>query len=155
MTTTTLLVRVTEETFGSTVWNGVGAILSYAAIGLALLVVGYYAVDITTPGHLSKIIRTERNPNASLLAASAMLAVGLIVTAAILGSSGRLLHGVVSTAVFGIIGVAAQLIASFIFDLLVRVEINDLLHQPVLQPATWMLATTRVVIGLVIAVAVV
>ena len=53
-----------------------------ASLGTALLLVaGFYVIDLATPGRLSKIIRTDRNPNATVLAASSVAGSGTFAKA--------------------------------------------------------------------------
>ncbi|HUR07386.1 MAG TPA: DUF350 domain-containing protein, partial [Nonomuraea sp.] len=138
-----------------TLARGAGAIAAYAAVGVVLLIVGFYVIDLATPGKLSSIIRTERNPNATLLAASALAAVGLIVAASIWSSGGRLTEGLAGTAVFGVVGIVVQTVAMLIFDKLVGISVRDLVKEPELQPGARLLAVTHVAIGLITAVAVI
>jgi uncharacterized membrane protein YjfL (UPF0719 family) len=135
--------------------RGAGAIASYAAVGVILLIVGFYVIDLATPGRLSEVIRTERNPNATLLAASAMAAIGLIVAASIWSSGGRLAEGLAGTAVFGLVGIVVQTLAMLLFDRVVGISVRDLVKEPELQPGARLLAVTHVAIGLITAVAVI
>jgi uncharacterized membrane protein YjfL (UPF0719 family) len=138
-----------------TLARGSGAIAAYAAVGVVLLIAGFYVIDFATPGKLSSIIRTERNPNASLLASSALAAVGLIVAASIWSSGGRLTEGLAGTAVFGLVGIIVQTVAMLIFDKLVGISVRDLVKEPELQPGARLLAVTHLAIGLITAVAVI
>src|SRR5215471_3581274 len=95
--------------------RGVPAIVTYAVLGVLLLLLGYFVVDWTTPGKLGAIIRTEHNPNAAMLAASGVAGVALIVVAAIFTSGGNLVDGLTETLVFGIVGIVAQAVASLAF----------------------------------------
>ncbi len=144
-----------DEGFGEALARGAGAILAYAALGVLLLVAGYYAIDLATPGRLTTIIRTDRNPNATLLAACGVFAVALIVVAAIWASGGRLVEGLLSTLVFGAVGIAAQIVASFVFDKLVGIDIRSLVHEPKLEPAAVLLGVTHIGIGIITATSVI
>ena len=144
-----------DSEYWSALGNGAGSILAYAVLGLALLVVGFYAIDLATPGRLSVIIRDERNPNATMLAACGVFAVSLIVVAAIWSSGGRLIEGLISTLVFGVVGIVAQVVAAFAFNVLVRIDVRRLVHEPALQPAAVLLGVTNVAIGLVTAISVI
>ena len=144
-----------DSDYWSAVGSGAGSILAYAALGLVLLVIGFYAIDLATPGRLSSIIRDERNPNATLLAACGVFAVALIIVAAIWSSGGRLTEGLISTAVFGLVGIVAQVAAAFAFNLLVRIDVRRLVHEPALQPAAVLLGVTNIAIGLVTAISVI
>src|SRR3546814_5426364 len=56
--------------------EGVLASLAFGAAGLVLLALGYWLVDLMTPGHLGRLIFVERNRDASLVQASSLLAIG-------------------------------------------------------------------------------
>ncbi|MDA0632430.1 DUF350 domain-containing protein [Nonomuraea sp. MCN248] len=138
-----------------TLARGAGAIASYAAVGVILMIVGFYVIDLATPGRLSEVIRTQRNPNATLLASSAMAAVGLIVAASIWSSGGRLAEGLAGTAVFGLVGIVVQTLAMLLFDRVAGISVRELVKDPELQPGARLLAVTHVAIGLITAVAVI
>ena len=90
-----------------------------------------------------------------MLTTAGMVAVGLIVAASIWSSGGALLEGLLTTAVFGLVGIAVQVIAMFIFHLVIGISVRELVKEPDLQPGTRMLAGTHVVIGLITAIAVI
>ena len=138
-----------------TLLRGAGAIASYAAVGVILMIVGFYVIDLATPGRLSEVIRSQRNPNATLLASSAMAAVGLIVAASIWSSGGRLAEGLAGTAVFGLVGIVVQTLAMLLFDRVAGISVRELVKEPELQPGARLLAVTHVAIGLITAVAVI
>ncbi|MEV3979091.1 DUF350 domain-containing protein [Nonomuraea sp. NPDC049758] len=135
--------------------RGAGAIAAYAAVGVILLIVGFYVIDWATPGKLSEIIRNQRNANATLLTTSALAAIGLIVAASIWSSGGRLIEGLAGTAVFGLVGIVVQTVAMLVFDKVVGISVRELVKEPELQPGARLLAVTHVAIGLITAVAVI
>ncbi|MEU5862797.1 DUF350 domain-containing protein [Nonomuraea sp. NPDC047529] len=135
--------------------RGAGAIAAYAAVGVVLLIIGFYVIDWATPGKLSEIIRTERNANATLLTMSALAAIGLIVAASIRASGGQLAEGLAGTAVFGLVGIVVQTVAMLVFDKVVGISVRELVKEPELQPGARLLAVTHVAIGLITAVAVI
>ncbi|WP_157246279.1 DUF350 domain-containing protein [Nonomuraea typhae] len=138
-----------------TLVRGAGYIASYAALGVILMIIGFYVIDLAIPGKLSQIIKTDRNPNATLLTTSGLAAVGLIVTASIWSSGGALLDGLAQTAVFGLVGIAVQTVAMLVFDRIVGISVRELVKEPELQPGTRLLAVTHLAIGLITAVAVI
>ncbi|NUS73008.1 MAG: DUF350 domain-containing protein [Corynebacteriales bacterium] len=143
-----------SEGFGEAVWWGVRAIGGYAALGLLLLVVGFYILDFVTPGHLAKIIRLERNPNAGIIAAAGTFGIGLIVAASILGSGGSLIEGLIATAAFGATGIVAQTVAVLVFDKVIGVDVRGVIAEPKLAPAAVLLGAAHVAIGFITAAAV-
>jgi len=133
--------------------RGVPAIVSYALLGTLLLLLGYFVTDWTTPGKLSAVIRTEHNPNAAMLAASGVAGVALIVVAAIFTSGGSLLDGLTETLVFGVVGIAAQALASLAFERIIGMDPRRLVSEKALSPASVVVGVTRVGIGLITAFA--
>jgi uncharacterized membrane protein YjfL (UPF0719 family) len=144
-----------ESGFVSTLSHNTAAISAYAGVGLVLFVAGFYVVDLATPGKLISMIRQERNPNATVLATAAMVAVGLIVAASVYGADGNLGEGLIATIVYGAVGIAVQTIAMLIFNLLIGVRVGELCQEETLEPAAVLLAATYVMIGLVTGVSVI
>ncbi|MCD0453583.1 DUF350 domain-containing protein [Actinocorallia sp. API 0066] len=143
------------SSFTAILGENVLAIIAYAALGLVLFLVGYYVVDLATPGRLAAVIRHDRNPNATLLAGAGMVAVGVIVAASIYATDAALLEGLIATAVYGVVGIVAQIVAMLVFDRVIGLKIRELCKEAELQPGTRLLAVTHVMIGLVTAFAVV
>jgi uncharacterized membrane protein YjfL (UPF0719 family) len=133
--------------------RGALAIVTYAIIGTALLLLGYFVVDWTTPGKLSAVIRAEHNPNAAMMAASGVAGVALIVVAAIFTSGGNLIEGLTETLVFGVIGIVAQAVASLVFERVIGMDPRRLMSEQALSPASVLVGVTRVSIGLITAFA--
>jgi uncharacterized membrane protein YjfL (UPF0719 family) len=133
--------------------RGVAAIVAYALLGTLLLLLGYFVVDWTTPGKLSAIIRTEHNPNATMLAASGLAGVALIVVAAIFTSGGNLVEGLTEALIFGVVGIAAQALASLGFERVIGMDPRRLMSEQTLSPASVLVGVTRVSIGLITAFA--
>jgi uncharacterized membrane protein YjfL (UPF0719 family) len=137
------------EDFG----NAVAGSLAYSAVGIVLMVLGFYIVDWLTPGKLGELIWTRRNRNAALLVASNTLGVGLIVVGAIWASEGRLLEGVVSTLVFGVIGLIAMAVAFIVLDALTPGKLGETVFSEEMQPAVWVNSAMHLALGGVIAMA--
>ncbi|MEU6427649.1 DUF350 domain-containing protein [Microbispora sp. NPDC046973] len=135
--------------------HGALAILAYAILGVLLLVAGFYVIDLATPGRLSKIIRTDRNPNATVLASSSVAGVGLVVAASIWSSGGALREGLLATLVFGLVGIAVQTLGMVAFDKVAGISVRELVREATLQPAAVLLGVTHFFIGLITAVAVI
>lgn len=133
--------------------RGVSALVLYALLGVLLLLLGYFVIDLTHPGSLTAVIKKERNPNASLLAATGVGAVGLVIVAAIFTSGGNLVDGLTETLVFGVVGILVQAVAIWVFDRIIGINVGDLLKEPTLSPAAVLVGVTRIVIGLVTAFA--
>lgn len=135
--------------------GGALAIVAYAILGVLLLIAGFYVIDLVIPGKLSRLLRTERNPNATLIATSGIAGIGLIVAASIWSSGGALADGLIATLVYGLTGIAAQTVGMVAFDRVAGISVRELTQERELQPAAILLAVTHLVIGLITAVAVI
>ena len=96
---------------GAVIATGIGAILLYAVLGVLLMLLGFFAVDLTTPGPLNRQVRAGA-PNAVIVTAAGMVGIAFIVVVSIYTSTGNLLDGLLSTLIFGIIGVVAQVLGA-------------------------------------------
>ena len=74
---------------GAVIGTGIGAILLYAVLGVLLMLVGFWAIDITTPGKLNRMVR-EGLPNSVLVTSAGMVSMAFIVVTAIWSSTGTL-----------------------------------------------------------------
>ena len=132
----------------------IGIVLAYAAAGIVLMTVGYVLVDLITPGKLGDLIWHQRNPNAALVLASNLLAVGTIVVAAIAASADNFVTGILSTLGYGALGLALMVLAFFVLDMLTPGKLGEILMDPQLTPAAWISGVIHVVLGAIIAAAI-
>ncbi|MFG1931636.1 DUF350 domain-containing protein [Mycobacterium sp. NPDC048908] len=150
MTTTVLAL---DSDFWNTVGRGVGAMWLYAAVGLVLMVVGFYAIDLATPGPLRQMVK-QGKPNAVIISAAGIVSMAFIVVLAIYGSGGKLAEGLISTAVFGLVGIAAQVIMMRVATTVLGVDMSGCLHSAEFRHPTLMVAAAQFALGLVVAVAI-
>ena len=138
-------------------WNvlgrGVGAIVLYAIIGLVLMVIGFYAIDLTTPGPLRKMVDAGK-PNAIVVAAAGMVSMALIVVLAIYASSGKLAEGLVGCAIFGLVGIVAQVVMMRIATLVIGIDMDALFQRDEFNYESLMVAAAQFALGIVVAVAI-
>ena len=127
----------------------VAQVLVYSAIGLAILVAGFAVMDLLTPGNLGRLVMVDGNPNASVLAASTLVALGLVMWFAIY-FTGAGWNGLDDAAVFGAVGVATQAAGFGLLEVLTPGRLRDVVQAPVLTPATWVWAAGQLAIALVV-----
>lgn len=139
--------------FGSAIGRGVGAIALYAVVGLVLMVFGFYAIDWTTPGKLSALVRTGC-PNAVIVTAAGLVSMALIVVVAIYSSAGKLDEGLLSALIFGFVGIIVQVAAVRLLEWITRLDIGSLIESDKFAPASVVVASAHVALGLVVAVAI-
>ena len=130
-------------------------ILGYGAVGLALVALGYVAIDRVTPGKLSKLIYVQRNVNAALLAASGLVAIGAIVTTAILTAADDLAEGLANSAGYGAVGVALLALSFLVVDRLTPGDLGEIVTgEARLHPAVLVNVAAHLTVGAVVAAAI-
>lgn len=128
-----------------------GVVLAYAVAGLLLMLVGYGVVDLITPGKLHELLWTEKSRNASILVASNLLGVAIIVAVAIRTSAGDLVWGLVSTIVYGVIGIIIMAASFLIVDALTPGRLGEIVHSETIHPAVWVNASAHFGIAIIMA----
>ena len=139
--------------FFPVIGRGVGAILLYAVLGVLLMLLGFWAVDITTPGKLNRMVR-DGLPGAVLVTAAGMISMAFIVVTAIYASSGTLIEGVLGALIFGLIGIVAQVGGVRLLEWVTGIRIGPILQSEYLEPEAWVVAAAHMALGLVVAVAI-
>jgi len=138
-------------------WNvlgrGVGAIVLYAIVGLVLMMIGFYAIDLTTPGPLRKMVDAGK-PNAIVVAAAGMVSMALIVVLAIYASSGKLVEGLVGSAIFGLVGIIAQVVMMRFATMVIGIDMDVLFQGDEFNYESLMVAAAQFALGIVVAVAI-
>jgi len=97
----TSLLAAIDAGYFKAIGEGVGAIVLYAILGVGLVLVGFYAVDLTTPGKLNDLVRAGA-PNAVAVTAAGMVSMALIIVTAVWVSGGRLAEGLLNALIFGL-----------------------------------------------------
>lgn len=131
-----------------------GAAAAYGVVGLVLMALGYLVVDVLTPGKLHSLIWTDRNRGSVVVLSSSVLAMALVVRQAILASEDGLVAGLVSTALYGLVGLALMAVSFLVLDAVTPGKLGELVTAPELHPAVWVTAAVHVSVGLVVAAAI-
>ncbi|ANY09960.1 hypothetical protein AFB00_10640 [Pseudonocardia sp. HH130630-07] len=148
-----MLAQALDATYWGFLGRGIGAILLYAVIGTIMMLVGFWAIDLTTPGKLPQMVRAGL-PNAVTITSAGMVSMAFIIVTAIYGSSGSLLQGVISSLVFGLIGIIAQVAAVRLLEWVTGIDIGDVIQDDTPRAAAKVVAAAHVALGLIVAVAV-
>jgi uncharacterized membrane protein YjfL (UPF0719 family) len=126
----------------------VAQVLAYSGVGLAILVVGYVAIDLLTPGKLGHLV-AEGNPNAAVLVGAGLVSLGLVEWFAIY-FTGAGWEGLDDALVFGLVGVAVQAAGFFVLDLLTPGKLGEICMAPRFHPATAVSAAAQVAVALIV-----
>lgn len=135
--------------------RGILAAAAYTGLGLALLLLGFEVVDWLTPGKLRKQIWEDNDINATILAVSAMVGIGIVIVTSIFVARADIGQGLIDTATFGLLGLVLFAVAFVVTDWLTPGKLGELLVATTFCPAVVLSATTNVVIGLVLAVSII
>ncbi|MFE0705071.1 DUF350 domain-containing protein [Streptomyces sp. NPDC058872] len=134
----------------SDIVNGLGRAGAYGALGVVLLILGIVLVDLLTPGNLRRQIWADRNRNAAILLVSALLGVGGVVFTSIWTTYDDFGKGLVSTAVFGLLGLVMMAVAFIVVDLFTPGKLGALLVDPEPHPAVWVTASCNLAVSAIV-----
>jgi uncharacterized membrane protein YjfL (UPF0719 family) len=140
--------------FVGVVAGGVGAIVLYALLGLVLLLLGFYAIDLTTPGKLNQLVRSGR-PNAVAVTSAGLLSMAFVVVTAIYSAQGALAEGLLSTLIFGLVGVVVQAVAVRLLEWVTGIDIGAVLAADEPRPEARVVCAAHLALGLVVAIAII
>lgn len=141
------------EGFWPDLGEGIGAIALYAVVGVLLMLAGFYAIDFTTPGKLSTLVRTGK-PNAVIVTASGMLSMAFIIVVVIFNSANDLTAGLIQSLVFGLIGIVAQVLAVRLLEWTTRLDVGATIESDTFAPASVVVTAVHLALGLVVAASV-
>jgi uncharacterized membrane protein YjfL (UPF0719 family) len=131
--------------------DGVLASMAYAAVGFVLLWLGFVLIDLLTPGKLHILIWQENNPSAAIVLSSGLLSTGLIITTAIVTSHADLVGGLVSTTVYGLIGLVLMGLAFALVDACTPGRLGEILTESTPHAAAWVTGAINLVTGMIMA----
>jgi uncharacterized membrane protein YjfL (UPF0719 family) len=133
------------------VLESIGFAVAYTGVGIVLLILGFYALDLLTPGHLGRHIYENRSVNAALTLAAGFLGQGAIVFASIWtnATSGFGL-ALLYTVVFGVLGVALQAVAFVVLDLITPGKLGAHLTEASFHPASLVSAAVQLAVAAII-----
>ena len=129
----------------------IGYAVAYTGVGIALLVLGFYALDLLTPGHLGRHIYENRSVNAAVTLAAGFLGQGAIVFASIWtnATSGFGL-ALLYTVVFGVLGVVLQAVAFVVLDLISPGKLGEHLTEEAFHPACVVTAAVQLAVAAIV-----
>ncbi|MCV7442138.1 hypothetical protein AWB91_22930 [Mycobacterium paraense] len=136
------------------VFKGAVATILYFAVGMAVLLVGFYMVDWLTPGKLRQLVFVDRRPNAVVVAGSMYVSLTIVIITAIANSYSQLGQGLLGVAVYGLMGVILLGIALLCMHLLIPGNFHEHVDEPTLHPGSFAVALILLAVGGVTAAAV-
>jgi uncharacterized membrane protein YjfL (UPF0719 family) len=136
------------------VLKGVVATILYFVVGMAVLIVGFYVVDVLTPGKLRQLVFIDRRPNAVVITCAMYIALATVIISAIVNSYSQLGQGLVGVAIYGLMGVILLGVALLTLHLVIPGDFHEHIDEPELHPASFAVALMLLAVGGVTAAAV-
>jgi uncharacterized membrane protein YjfL (UPF0719 family) len=129
--------------------------LLYGGVGIALMMAGFYVIDLLTPGRLGQLICDDRRRDVGIVVAAGMIANAAIVTSAIFASEGDLGEGLAESAAFGLAGLLLLALAFAAVDRVTPGRLGDILADEHEDPAVaYVTAASLIGVGAIIAAAI-
>ena len=131
--------------------QSIGYAVAYTGVGIALLTLGFFVLDLLTPGHLGRHIHEHRSLNAAIVLAGGFLAQGLVVFATIwTNATSGFGTALLYTVVFGVLGVVLQAAAFVVLDMITPGRLGAHVTEPAFHPASLVLAAVQLAVALII-----
>ncbi|WP_040511150.1 DUF350 domain-containing protein [Gordonia soli] len=127
---------------------------AYGIVGIGLLVVGFLALDLVTPGKLRTLVWIDRNRNAVRLVIGQVIGLSVVLLGGIYTSQGLYLwRGVGYTALYAVLAIAVMMWSFVLIDWLTPGKLGSVLLDDDDHPAGWISAAVFVGVGLIIGAA--
>jgi hypothetical protein len=136
------------------VLKGVVSTILYFVVGMGVLLIGFYMVDLLTPGKLRQLVFVDRRPNAVVVACAMYIALTTVIVSAIANSYSQLGQGLVGVGVYGLMGVVLLAIALLTVHVLIPGNFHEHVDEPALHPGSFAVAAMLLAVGGVTAAAV-
>ena len=129
----------------------IGYAVAYTAVGIVLLALGGLALDLLTPGRLTRHIYAERSPNAAIALAAGFLGQGAIAFTTIwTNATSGFGTALGYTVVFGLLGVLLQVVAFLVLDVLTPGRLGAILVEREFHPASVVTAAATLAVSAII-----
>jgi hypothetical protein len=135
--------------------DNLGDAAAYSLVGIALLVVGFVALDLETPGRLRNLIWLDHNRNAVMLATAQVIGLSIVLVAGARDSLAlELWRGVLYTAIYVLLAIAVMMWSFVLIDWLTPGKLGTLLLEDDGHPAGWICGAVFIGISAVIGAAI-
>ncbi len=131
--------------------DNLGHAAAYSLVGIVLLVIGFAALDLVTPGRLRNLIWLEHNRNAVILSTAQVIGLSIVMVAGIRDSVAlELWRGLLYTAIYVLLAIAVMMWSFVLVDWLTPGKLGTLLLDDDGHPAGWICGAVFVGVGAVI-----
>ncbi|ATD69389.1 MULTISPECIES: DUF350 domain-containing protein [Gordonia] len=126
---------------------------SFSLVGIALLVLGFVALDLVTPGRLRQLVWVDHNRNAVILTTSMVIGLSIVLACSVVDTELLALwRALLYTAAYVVLTIAVMMWSFVLIDWLTPGKLGTLLLENDEHPAGWITAAVFVGIGAVIGI---
>ncbi|MGC4962890.1 DUF350 domain-containing protein [Gordonia sp. DT218] len=134
--------------------DNLGDAAAYSLMGIVLLVLGFVALDLVTPGRLRNLIWLDHNRNAVMLATAQVIGLSIVMVAGVRDSvTLDLWRGVLYTVAYTVLAIAVMMWSFVLIDWLTPGKLGTLLLDDDEHPAGWICGAVFIGVGAVIGAA--
>ncbi|MYR07084.1 DUF350 domain-containing protein [Gordonia sp. SID5947] len=134
--------------------DNLGDAAAYSLMGIVLLVLGFVALDLVTPGRLRNLIWLDHNRNAVMLATAQVIGLSVVMVAGVRDSMMlELWRGVLYTVAYTVLAIAVMMWSFVLMDWLTPGKLGTLLLDDDEHPAGWICGAVFIGVGAVIGAA--
>jgi uncharacterized membrane protein YjfL (UPF0719 family) len=128
------------------------AAVVYLGVGIALLILAAFVVDLLTPGRLVSHVVNERSWSAAVVLAAALVGQGLVIFTAIwTNATTGFGEALLWTVTFGLLGVVLSAVAFTVVDLLTPGRLGEIVAQPgPVQPVALVTAAAHLAVAAIV-----
>lgn len=128
---------------------------SYSLVGITVLIVGFIALDLVTPGKLRELVWVEHNRNAVILTTAMVIGQSIVLIGSLFATEFLVLwQALLHTLAYNGVAIAVMMWSFVLVDWLTPGRLGSLLFEDDEEhPASWITAAIFVGIGAVIGVA--
>lgn len=131
--------------------ESLGYAVAYAIVGMVILAVGFFVLDLLTPGRLSHVIWQDQSYSAALVAAAGMLGQSLIIFTAIWTNASSGFGSALGwTVAFGLVGIALQAVAFVFLDVVTPGKLGDWCTSARISPAAVVASAAQIAVSLIV-----
>lgn len=124
---------------------------SFSLVAIALLVVGFAALDLVTPGRLRQLVWIDHNRNAVILTTSMVIGLSVVLVCSVIDTELLALwRALLYTVAYVVLTIAVMVWSFVLIDWLTPGKLGTLLLEKDEHPAGWITAAVFVGIGAVI-----
>ncbi len=129
--------------------EGLLATAAYTGVGLALLVLGFFVLDLLTPGKLADEIFKNHRRDATIFAAVGLVSLAAIIATAIYSAGSETWETFGDAVAYGLLGIVLQAVAFLVLDVLTPGKLGETLTDDTDDHAVWLMSAMQISVAVI------